>query len=118
MGTGPDNFTNSSPNMVTENKCTDTWLLLEGLADTSGLTDDVKAFSDGYKATLTLGMEFFAGGAQGGWRGVCMVYYSSQYIQDNTNGAICAAAQQNATAGSGPFDFGGIYLMHVQNSSW
>merc|ERR1739838_53757 len=34
----------------------------------------------------------------GGWRGVCMVYYSSQYVMVNTNGAVCfAAAVSSAT---------------------
>lgn len=47
-----------------------------------------------------------------------MVLYSSQYVQDNTNGAICVVAQQNSAAGSGPTDFGAVYLMHVPAATW
>lgn len=57
-------------------------------------------------------------GAAGGWRGVCLVYYSSQYIQDNTNGALCFVAKQSTSAGAGPIDFGAGYLMHVASSTW
>jgi len=114
----PSSYTNTSPNLVCHNYCADTNLLLAGTADTSGLAQTIKDYSDGYQATLSVGLEYFNGGAQGAWRGACMVYYSSQFIHDNTNGAVCAAAQQSSTAGAGPFDFGGITLMHVTPSVW
>lgn len=114
----PAAYSNASPGLVNQNYCADTNLLLAGLADTSSLAQTVKDYSDGYQATISVGLEYFNGGAKGGWRGACMVYYSSQFIHDNTNGAVCAAATQSSTAGAGPFDFGGIYLMHVTATAW
>lgn len=118
LTTAKATFTNASPDLVTENRCTSSTLTLEATADTSSLASDIQAYSDGYKATVTLGLEFFAGGAQGGWRGVCIVYYSSQYVMDATNGSLCAVAQQTTTAAAGPFDFGGLYTMHVTAATW
>jgi len=37
---------------------------------------------------------------------------------DNTNGAVCFAAQVNTDTGSGPLDFGAGYLMSVAASTW
>jgi len=114
----PAGFTNSSPNRAEENRCGTSNLNLVGTADISALADAIKEHSDGYVATLAIALEYFNGGAAGSWRGVCMVWYSSQFIQDATNGAMCAAAQQNGGAGSGPFDFKSISLMHVANTAW
>jgi len=47
-----------------------------------------------------------------------MVYYTSQYVMDNTNGSLCFAAQVNATTGSGPTGFGAGFLMSVSSSTW
>jgi len=118
LTTAPTAFYNTSPNLYTQNKCAATNLLLEGTTDTSGLASTVTAYSDGYKATVSVGLEMQLNGAIGGWSGVCMVLYSSQYVQDNTNGAVCVAAMQNSAAGSGPTDFGAAYLMHVPASTW
>jgi hypothetical protein len=111
-------FANSGATIYTNNNCAASNLLLEGTTDTSGLASAVTAYSDGYKATVTVGLEAQLNGALGGWSGVCMVLYSSQYIQDNTNGAVCVAATQNSAAGSGPTDFGGVLLMHVPAATW
>ena len=46
-------------------------------------------------------------GARGGWRGFCMVYYTSQYIQNNTNGSVCVTAYQSSLMGS---DFDSVLL--------
>lgn len=111
-------FTNSSPSLIQENLCSATNLLLEGTTDTSTLASAVSAYSDGYKATISVALEMQLNGALGGWAGVCMVLYQSQYIQDNTNGAVCVAAQQNSASGSGPTDYGATYLMHVPAATW
>lgn len=47
-----------------------------------------------------------------------MVYYSSQYVMDNTNGSICFAAQVDSATGKGPIDFAAGYLMSVASSVW
>jgi hypothetical protein len=118
LTTAPTSFKNDSPNMVSENYCGGSNLKLEGTPDTSALTNTITYFSDGYKATLTLNLEMFLPGGTQGWRGVCMVYYSSQYVQDNSNGAMCFAAQQDTTTAAGPTDFGAGYLMNVASSVW
>jgi hypothetical protein len=46
------------------------------------------------------------------------VYYSSEYVQNNTNGSVCFAAGVNSATGSGPRDFGAGYLMEVTSSTW
>jgi len=51
-------FTNASPNRVDQNLCIGTNLLLAGTADTSTLASAVTAYSDGYKATVTLALEW------------------------------------------------------------
>lgn len=94
--------------------CSSTNLLLSGLADTSSLATTVTAYSDGYLATITMALDWFQAGAAGGWRGVCMVY-TSQYIQDDTNGAVCMAAVQATT---GPADLSGVFLIHIAASTW
>jgi hypothetical protein len=118
LSTAPTSYTNTSPNRLNENMCLSADLKLEGTTDTSALASVITAFSDGYKGILTLDLEMMLTGAAGGWRGVCMVYYSSQYVQDNSNGALCFAAQQSTAEGAGPLDFGAGYLMHVAPSSW
>jgi len=65
---------------------------LSGTSDTSALSSTITDWSDGYKAKVTMNLEMILPGAAGGWRGVCMVYYSSQYVMDNTNGSVCFAA--------------------------
>jgi hypothetical protein len=88
----PTSFTNTSPDMYNQNYCLGSNLELIGTADTSSLSTTVTDWSDGYKAKATLNLEYLLAGAAGGWRGVCVVYYSSQYVMDNTNGTICFAA--------------------------
>lgn len=106
LTTAPTSFTNSWPGRVADNRCTTSNLLVSGTTDTSGLSSTITAYSDGYKATITIALEQLAGGALGGWTGVCMVLYQSQYIQDNTNGALCVASVQASASGAGPIDFG------------
>lgn len=118
LTTAPTMFYNTSPNMVNENMCLSSNLLLEGTTDTSSLSSTITAYSDGYKAKTTLALEMLLPGAMSGWRGVCMVYYSSQYVQDNTNGSVCHAAVQSSSTGAGPTDFGASYLMHVPAATW
>jgi hypothetical protein len=117
LTTAKASFTNIFPDRITDsqNWCSSTNLLLSGLADTSALASTVTAYSDGYLATITMALEWFQAGAAGGWRGVCMVYYTSQYIQDDTNGAVCMTAVQGTT---GPNDLSGVFLIHVPASTW
>ena len=105
LTTAPISFTNSSPFKVNEQYCLSSNLELTGTSDTSGLSSTITAWSDGYKAKVTLSLEMILPGAAGGWRGLCMVYYTSQYVMDNTNGSICFAAQVNSETGSGPADY-------------
>jgi len=124
-GSGTNNLTSAettyslaSPNQINEHYCMGSNLKLEGTTDTSALSSTITAYSDGYKGTIALDLEMILPGAAGGWRGVCMVYYSSQYVQDNTNGSMCFAAQQSAATGAGPIDFGAGYLMNVASATW
>lgn len=55
-------------------------LKIEGTTDTSSIGATITAFSDGYKGTISLNLEMLLTGAVGGWRGVCLVAYSDQYI--------------------------------------
>lgn len=114
----PTSFTNSGSGQYVNNRCATANLLLAGTADTTALTSTVTDWSDGYRATMSIGLEFFNGGATGGWRGACVVLYAAQYIQDSTNGAVCVVAQQSSAAAAGPFDFGAVTLMHVPNTVW
>jgi len=118
LTTAPTDFTNSYPSRVSDNLCLSSNLQLAGTSDTSSLSSTITSYSDGYAATLTLELEMLLTGAAGGWRGVCVVYYSSQYVMDNTNGAMCYAAQQNTATGSGPIDYGNGYLMNVASATW
>lgn len=77
LSTAPANFTNSRPKLVYQNYCATAKITVAGLTDTSSLAQTVKDYSDGYSATINIGLEYFNGGAKGSWRGVCMVYYSS-----------------------------------------
>lgn len=77
LTTSPTTFTNNFPHIVSKNWCSGSNLKLEGTTDTSSLSSTITAYSDGYKGTLTLDLEMILPGAPQGWRGVCMVYYSS-----------------------------------------
>lgn len=118
LTSAPSSFTLVSPNMVNEQHCLASNLELTGTANTSGLSSTITAWSDGYKAKIALSLEMILPGAAGGWRGACLVYYSSQYVMDNTNGSVCFAAQASTATGAGPVDFGTGYLMHVASSTW
>jgi hypothetical protein len=63
LTTAPTAFTNSSPDMVNENYCLGSNLKLEGTTDTSALSSTITAYSDGYKATLSLDLEMILPGA-------------------------------------------------------
>jgi len=117
----PASFTNNLPKFpqsYVENLCLSSDLQLTGTTDTSGLDSTITAYSDGYKAKITLTLEQILPGAGGGWAGVCLVYYSSEYVQDNTNGSVCFVAGVNSGTGAGPRDFGGGYLLEVANTTW
>lgn len=118
MTTAPTSYTNSSPNMVSDNLCISSDLLLAGTTDTSSLASTITDYSDGYKGTWTISLENFLVGAAGGWRGACMVYYTSQYVQSNINGSVCFAAMKSTATAAGPMDFGASYLMHVPQATW
>jgi len=92
LTTAPTTFTNTSPKLLNQNYCLSSNLELTGTTDVSALASAITEWSDGYKVKLSLNLEMLLAGAAGGWRGVCMVYYSSQYVMDNTNGSICYAA--------------------------
>jgi len=117
----PSSYTNNLPGFpqsYIENLCLSSDLQLTGTADTSGLDATITAYSDGYKAKISLNLEAILPGAAGGWAGVCLVYYSSEYVQDNTNGSVCFVASVNSATGSGPRDFGAGYLLEVGSSAW
>lgn len=77
-------FTTEEPSKLQGKFCAGTTMILEGTIDTTTLSDTISAYSDGYKASTTIQMDqFFAGGVDG-WRGTCLVYYSSESVEDNT----------------------------------
>lgn len=121
LTTAPTSFTNVLPGVpasYAQNLCLGSDLTLTGTTDTSTLSSTVTAYSDGYKAKISLNLEFILPGAAGGWAGVCIVYYTTEYVQNNTNGSVCFAAGVNTATGSGPRDFGAGYLMEVTSSTW
>lgn len=114
----PTGFTNLYPNLYTQNYCSSTNVLLEGTTDTSSLATTVTAYSDGYLAKSTVSLDTLFNGAQDSWRGTCFVYYSSQYVQNATNGSVCHVVARDTTAGAGMMDFGNSYLIHVPRDTW
>lgn len=86
-GTGTNTLTsapllyyNTFPNKYESNLCHDSNMLLAGTDDTTTLSPDITAYSDGYKATITLSLELIMAGAGYRWFGVCMVMYRTQYV--------------------------------------
>jgi len=75
LTTAPTQYYNTWPNLYEKNYCGTSNLLLEG---TTGYADD--AYTDGYKATITLSLEMVLAGNQSRWRGVCIIMYRTQYI--------------------------------------
>lgn len=73
-------FTNSFPDRFSDNLCLNSHLYLVAASDTSGLDDTITQWSDGYLGKTTLELEYILPGAAAGWRGICIVYYSSQYV--------------------------------------
>lgn len=116
--TAPTSYSNSSPTRVEENKCITSDLLLAGTANTSSLATAITDYSDGYKATWSINLQMFLNGAAGGWRGACIVYYTSQYVQSAINGSICFAVVQSTATGAGPTDLGSGVLLHVPQATW
>lgn len=106
------------PNRVSDNLCLSSHIQLEGTTDTSALADTIKAFSDGYSGKTTLELDYVLTGGTGGWRGVCVVYYSSQYVQDNTNGALCHLAATSTATAAGPTDFSASTLNLIPSTTW
>jgi len=111
-------FTNEFPEQYTANFCSYTTLELAGTVDTSALATTVSAFSDGYYAKSTMAMEMFFSGAVDGWRGTCMVYYSSEYVADNSDGSICHVYSHNTSVSSMPHDYGSTSLIHILPATW
>jgi len=121
LTTAPGSYTNNLPGVSSdfaENLCLTSDLLLTGTTDTSSLDATITAYSDGYKAKISVALDFIMPGAGGGWAGVCLVYYSTEYVQNNTNGSVCFAAGVDSATGAGPRDFGAGYLMEVTSSTW
>lgn len=117
--TAPASFSmNDLPTSYASNFCLTMDLQLSGTTDTSALDTAVSAYTDGYKGVSTIGLEQVLGGALGGWRGVCMVFYTSKYVMDATSGAVCHAVVSSSATGAGPFDFGASSLMHVPSATW
>lgn len=121
LTTPPANYSNNLPGFPAsyiENLCLGSDLALVGTQDTSGLDATITAYSDGYKAKISLNLEQILPGGSGGWAGVCLVYYSSEYVQDNTNGAVCFVAGVDTSTNAGPRDYAGGYLLEVANTLW
>jgi len=114
----PTSYTNTAPGRVSDNLCLTSHLSLVGTTDTSGLGDTITQWSDGYKGTTTLELDYILTGGTGGWRGICVVYYSSQYVQDNTNGSLCHLAATSTATGAGPTDFSASTLNHITSTTW
>lgn len=77
LTTAPATYSNTIAKNYKNNICASTNLLLAGLTSTTTLVSAVSTYSDGYRATLSVGLEFFNAGATGGWRGACIVLYSA-----------------------------------------
>lgn len=82
------------------------------------MSNTVTAFSDGYTGKTTLALDYILPGAAGGWRGLCLAYYSSQYVQDNTYGTVCHIAATSTATGAGPTDLLASTLQHIPNTTW
>lgn len=95
-------FTNVYPTLYKSNWCSDTNLLLQGTTDTSSLSTAVTAFSDGYLLKSTMVLDTLYAGGLDSWRSTCLVFYSSQYVQDSNNGSVCHAVVRDSASGAGP----------------
>jgi hypothetical protein len=115
--TAKASYTTAHPDQYSMDFCQATNLEIAG-ASTEDLADAVKAFTDGYyvKSTVALRQQF-AGGADS-WVGTCLVYYESQYVQDNTDGALCHVVMRESTTTAGPRDFGSSILVHITSATW
>jgi len=67
VGVGSNALTASTPFYDETNWCTNNNLHLAGTYDAATLASAITAYSDGYVATSTLGLETFLGGALGSW---------------------------------------------------
>lgn len=118
MVSAPSTFTNAANSRVDDNYCLSSYIELTGTSDTSGLSDAQKSYTDGYKGKFTLALDMLLPGAAGGWRGICIVYYSAQYVMDATNGSLCAIAKTSTATGAGGIDFGATTLHKIPNTTW
>lgn len=82
-------YQNTWPRKYEGSWCSDTNLHLAATTQWSSLPAVVQNYSDGYYAKLTLTMDWVLSGALGGWRGTCMVNYTSGLVQDSRTGALC-----------------------------
>lgn len=78
----------------------------------------VKAYTDGYYMRSTISMKQQLVGASDSWQGTCLVYYTSQYVQDNTEGTLCHVVSHDSTATAGPQDFGSQNVIHIPAATW
>jgi hypothetical protein len=111
-------YTNTFPNQYSMDFCAATNLEVAGSASTEDFTDAVKAWTDGYYMRSTISMKQQHAGDTDSWQGTCLVYYTSQYVQDNTEGSLCHVVLHDSTATAGPQDFGSSSVIHVPAASW
>ena len=119
LTTAPTQYYNVWPDLYEQNLCADTTLLLEGTDNPeTTLGTAITALSDGYKATVVVSLESILAGAQARWRGVCLVMYTTEYVQETENGSLCVVATTGTTTNQGPDTFGANYLLHIPASIW
>lgn len=115
--TEKQSYTNTFPNQYAMDYCSATNLEIAG-STTEGFVDAVAAFTDGYYMKSSIAMRQQHTGGADSWVGTCMVYYTSQYVQDNTDGALCHVLLHDSTTTAGPRDFGSSILIHVTSATW
>jgi hypothetical protein len=119
LTTAPTAYTNVWPDKYELNLCGDSRLLLEGTDDAENtLSAVITELSDGYKATIVISLESILAGNQARWRGVCMVMYTTEYIQDTENGSLCVVATTGSSDFQGPDEFGSNFLIHIPTLTW
>ena len=111
-------YTTAYPNLYEDQFCSTSTLLLTGTEDVGTLADVITASSDGYQASLSMSLETFFAGARTAWRGVCLVYYASELVADNSGGALCHVVVRDDAATAGLTDFGQSALVHIMPGNW
>lgn len=111
-------YTTKFPDQYSMDFCSETNLEIAGSATTEGFVDAVAAFTDGYYMKSTMAMHQQHAGGVDSWTGTCVLYYSSEYVQDNTHGSVCHVVTHDASTTAGPTDFGSSILIHVTSATW